>query len=107
MKLRFKNGFSISLWNEEVEEVEISDTYVKYKASSCKVITIRIPSTWSKEEHGSDITCSTGSCEDESSKTQMIRPTKEIRKEIPPSEPKLDMKYIDAEIEKVKKNCEN
>jgi len=43
MKFRFGNGFSVSLWAEEVVEVEILETIIKYTTPNGKKITIRVP----------------------------------------------------------------
>ena len=54
MKLRYGNGFSISLWSEEIEEVEIQDLYIRYRTPSGKYIRIMIPTTWVKQKRDSD-----------------------------------------------------
>jgi len=55
MKFRFGNGFSVSWWAEEVVEVEILETIIKYTTPSGKKITIRVPESWTKQNSKSEI----------------------------------------------------
>jgi len=48
MKIRYSNGFSLSLWNDEYLELIVEEDYMSYLTAEGKWIKIRIPSTWSQ-----------------------------------------------------------
>ncbi|HRP36796.1 MAG TPA: hypothetical protein PLS50_03225 [Candidatus Dojkabacteria bacterium] len=54
MKLRFGNGFSVSLWAEEVEEVQVLESSILYKTPSGKRIRIQMPVSWMKNIESAD-----------------------------------------------------
>jgi len=61
MKLRFGNGFSISLWTEEIEDVEVLDSLVRYRTPTGKLITIRVPASWIGPDYTENLNVSSGS----------------------------------------------
>ncbi len=54
MRLRYGNGFSISLWSEEIQEVLIFDSHISYRTPSGQTITIQVPKSWIKENSSLD-----------------------------------------------------
>ena len=48
MKIRYSNGFSLSLWNDEYLELIVEEDYISYLTAEGKWIKIRIPATWSQ-----------------------------------------------------------
>jgi len=55
MKFHFANGFSVSLWSEEIEEVQVSDSCILYKTPNGRQIVIRVPKSWVASSSDSDI----------------------------------------------------
>ena len=107
MRLRYGNSFSISLWNEEIEEVQILDSIV-YKTPSGKKVIIRVPTSWLQLDSKSD---------DEDSKTKddksllnseclVPRRQEEIVNE-QDQKKGLDIKAIDEEVAKLKSMLED
>ena len=48
MKIRYSNGFSLSLWNDEYLELIVEEDHISYLTVEGKWIKIRISSTWSQ-----------------------------------------------------------
>jgi len=48
MKIRYSNGFSLSLWNDEYTELVVEEDHIAYLTTEGKWIKIRIPATWSQ-----------------------------------------------------------
>ena len=46
MKIRYQNGFSISLWSNEFKEIEITEEVVKYLTQDDQWVRIKVPSQW-------------------------------------------------------------
>jgi len=55
MKIRYSNGFSLSLWNDEYLELLVEEDHISYLSTEGKWIKIRIPSTWSQGSSHSKI----------------------------------------------------
>jgi hypothetical protein len=53
MKIRYQNGFSISLWSNEFKEIEVTDEVIKYQTQDGQWIRIKVPSQWSQNSSSS------------------------------------------------------
>ncbi len=48
MKLRYAKGCSISIWDEEFEDLQISDSFILYRTLQGRQIRIQVPASWTK-----------------------------------------------------------
>ena len=106
MKLTFGNRFSVTLWAEEVEDVQISESSIIYKTPQGKQITIRIPASWTqpnKDETQDDNKNTGGGQEDR--RSNLRQSTKHDKKDVVNFsclQPPQEFEALESEIENFK-----